>query len=181
VDALSVPLSEGHTWKPCLLELGALEDATMPLNFEVSGSTTEVSRLFGRMHLLPGDNYETDVDVETYVSERPFTRDELGRVENQVSTRLQWQGRNLTVDLDCLHGLVEFLETNTSGTPVNGWGTVNRPLVLNGKTVYPPTPMTKWRRYCYKATHTLEGGMWVLRRYFANPPAGARPILNAAV
>ncbi len=181
VDALSYPITDDHVWKPCLLELGALEDATMPLNFEVGGTTTEVSRLFGRMHLLPGGNYQTEIDVETYISERPFTRDEMGYVENQVTTRLQWQGRNLTVDLDCLHGLVEFPETNTSGTLVYGLGTVERPLSLNGKTVFPPTTMKKWRRYLFRQQHEPVGGMWRLTKFYANPPSGAKKILDLAV
>ena len=181
IPSLSPPISQEHYWKSCLLELGALEDATQPLNFEVGGVTTEVPRLFGRMHLLPGGNYASEIDVETFVSDRPFTREEMGRLEEQVTTRLQWQGRNLSVDLDCLHGLVEFPETNESGTPLSGWGTVNKPLVLNGKTVYPPTSMPKWRRYLFRQSHELVGGMWRLTNYYANPPAGARKILNAAV
>lgn len=181
VDALSVPLSDDHHWKPCLVELGALEDVTQPLTFETGGSVAEVPRLFGRMHLLPGGMYATEIDVETFVSDRPFTREEMGRLEEQVTTQIAWQGRNLNVNLDCLHGEVTFPETQESGIPVDGLGTKNAPKMLRDKIVFPPTSMPKWRRYLFKQDHATQGGMWILRNYWANPPRGARKILNLAV
>lgn len=181
VEALSYPLADDHPWKPCLIELGALEDATQPLSFEASGNVVEVPRLFGRMHLLPGAMYATEIDVETFVSDRPFTREEMGRLEEQVTAQINWQGRNLTVNLDCLHGGLEFPETQTNATPFYGLGTKNAPRMLKAKVVYPPTSMTKWRRYLFKQEHRPVGGMWMLTNFYANPPRGARKLLNLAV
>lgn len=181
VEALSYPDTQPHPWKDCLIELGALEDDSQPLTFESGGSVIEVPRLFGRMHLLPGGVYASEIEVETFVSHRKFTREEMGVLQTQVTTQIQWQGRNLTVNLDCLHGLVEFPETQTTGRPLSGWGTVNRPLTLTGKTIFPPTPMPKWTRHLYDQKHENVGGEWRLTNYWVNPPRGARRILGAAV
>lgn len=181
VPSLSLPDTQPFPWKPCLIQLGALEDDTQPLTFESGGNTVEVPRLFGRMHLLPGGMYASEVETEVFVCHRPFTREEMGVLETQVTTRVQWQGRNLDVDLDCLHGLVEFPETQTSGRAVSGLGTVNNPLVLTGKTVFPPTPMPKWKRHLYDQKHEAVGGMYRLTNFWVNPPRGARRILGAAV
>jgi len=182
VPSLSHPDTQPFPWKPCLIQLGALEDDTQPLTFEAGpGTSVQVPRLFGRMHLLPGGMYASEIETEVFVAHRPFTREEMGVLETQVTTRLQWQGRNLDVDLDCLHGLVEFPETQTSGRAVSGLGTVNNPLVLTGKTVFPPTPMPKWKRHLFDQRHEPVGGMWRLTNQWVNPPRGARRILGAAV
>lgn len=181
VEALSYPMADDHAWKPCLIELGVLEDASQPLTFEKSGAVQEVERLFGRIHLLPGGMYATEIDVETFVSDRPFTRDEMGRLEEQVTTQIVWQGRNLNINLDCLHGRVTFKETQTEATPVYGMGTDNAPKYLKDEIVFPPTSMPKWRRYLFKQEHRPVAGMWMLTNYYANPPRGARKILQLAV
>lgn len=180
VDSLSRPLTEPHLWKTCLLQLGAIEDATQPINVEIGGSVVEIPRLFGRMHKLPGGVYATDIDMLTFVGHRPFTREEMGKLETQVTTQVYWQGRNLTVNEDCMHGLIEFEETQTSGTVRSGWGTVDNPLVPAGKTIFPPTPMTKWRRYLFDQKHELVEGEYRLVQYWANPPRGVKRILDAA-
>ena len=140
-----------------------------------------LQRLFGRMHLLPGGMYASEIEVETFVAHRPFTREEMGVLESQVTTRIHWQGRNLDINLDCLHGLVEFPETQTQGRVLGGFGTVDRPLQMTGKTVFPPTPMPKWKKYLFDQRHERVGEEWRLTNYWVNPPRGARHILGAAV
>lgn len=181
VPSLSYPDTQPHHWRDCLIELGAIEDASEPLNFESGGQTIEVPRLFGRMHLLPGGMYASEIEVETFVAHRPFTREEMGVLESQVTTRIHWQGRNLDINLDCLHGLVEFPETQTQGRVLGGFGTVDRPLQMTGKTVFPPTPMPKWKKYLFDQRHERVGEEWRLTNYWVNPPRGARHILGAAV
>jgi hypothetical protein len=181
VELLSIPKAEPHLWKDCLIQLGAISDATQPLNMQVNNTVVEVPRLFGRMHKLPGGVYATEIDVEVFVSHRPFTREEMGLLEAQVTTQIVWQGRNLSVNEDCLHDHVEFAETQTSGRVLSQWGTVNNPLTGAGKTVFPATSMKKWRRYLFDQKHELVAGQWRLTNYYANPPKSAKAILNMAV
>lgn len=180
VPSLSRPLTEPHLWKTCLLQLGAIEDATTPLNAIIGGETVEIPRLYPRMRKLPGGIYPTEVDLLTYVSHRPFTRAEMGKLETQVTTQVTFHGVGLSINEDCMHGLVEFPETQTSGKVKTGFGTVDNPLAPNGRMVFPPTPMKKWRRYLFDQKHDFVEGEYRLQQLWANPPQGIRAILDSA-
>lgn len=180
VPVLSKTTSLRRPWDPCLLKLGAIEDATQPMTVELNGTRTDVPRLFPRHYLLPGGVYACRVDIEVYVSHDKFPDEMLADLVSPVPTDVSWNHQGREGRLQCLHGDVEFAETQTSGTVKEHWGTVDNRLVLGEKQVFPKTNMTKWVTHVYDIDHSDPiNGMRRLTKWRVHPPPGARKILNA--
>lgn len=171
-----------HPWDDCLIVLGAIEDATQPLSFDNDGTPVTVPRLFGRRYLLPGGMYASRVDVEVYVSHTHFPDAMKSDLLCPVPGQIQWQSRNLNVNLNCLHDDVEFEETQTEGTVLPNWGTKNVTLTPQGKAVFPATNPPIWVPHYYDIDESDPiGGMRRLTKLRVHPPLGVEEILNAAV
>ena len=178
----SVTTWEKHPWDNWLVQLGAIEDDTQPLNVIVDNATVEIARLFGRYFKVPGGLYTSRIRVDTYVSHEEFPADMLNDVLSPVPTEVRWSHRNLQGSMECLHDLIEFEETQTSGAVLDGWGTVNNPLIMGDKSVFPATNPPGWTSHYFKAEQTMPmNGMRRLTKYWVDVPEAFEEIQNAAL
>lgn len=182
IESLSKWSYQKHPWDDCLLMLGAIQDASQPLTFENNGTTVEVPRLFGRFYLLPGGMYASRVDVEVYVSHTHFPDAMKSDLLCPVPSQIKWQSRNLSVNLTCLHDDVQFEETQTSGTVLENWGTVQAKITPQSRAFFPATNPPIWVPHYYDIDESDPiGGMRRLTKLRVHPPAGVEEILNAAL
>lgn len=175
VGTLSYPDNRPHTWPNVMVHLSAVEDPTQPLTLEVGGEVVEVPRLFERLYKIPESTLSTDIDVEVFVSNKPFPR-QMVKTDIPVPGEVRWRDRNISGELVCLHPYLEFAETQTGGTRLSGWGTTRSksPMGSSTKRVYKPTLHTTWKPHVHRADPRLdeETGLWMLTRELVLVPQG---------
>ena len=171
-----------HPWDDWIVQLGALEDATQPINVEVAGVVVDVPRLFGRYYKLPGGLYTSRVTTEIYVSHEQFPDEMLNDVVSPVPTEVRFSSRNLQGSFTALHDDIEFEETQTSATVLDGWGTINHPLLKGEKSVFPATSPPGWIPHVFSAQQSLpQNGMRRLVKQRVDVPQGVEELVNVAL
>lgn len=179
IKELSTPDNQPYQWPNVLVYLSALEDPTQPLTLELDGTVVQVPRLFERLYKVPEQVISTDVDVEVFVSNRPFSR-RMVRTNVPVLGEVRYHDRNIEGSLMCLHPYVEFPEVQTGGRKLTGWGTTRSrsPMGNFGRRVYKATNQTTWVDHVIEASpkYDPDSGQWMLTRRTVRVPAGFQVI-----
>lgn len=178
VPSLSTPDNRPHRWDAVLVYLAALEDPTQPLTLEVGGEVVEVPRLFERLYKIPEMVLSTDIDVEVFVSNQPFTR-AMVKTNIPVPGEVRWRDRNISGELVCLHPYLEFTEVQTGASRLTGWGTTRSrsPMGNFSRRVYRPTNHTQHQDHVISASpRRSDNGQWMLTRETVRVPEGFQMI-----
>ena len=179
IKTQSHPTNRPYVWPNALVYLGALEDNTQPLSFEMNGAVVTLARLYERIYKVPEQEISTDIDVEVFVSNAPFPR-VLVKTDVPVQREVRWHDRNIEGSLMCVHPYLEFPEVQKGATRLTGWGTTRvRSPMGGGKRVYKATkPHTTWADHTCSATpnYDAKSGQWMLTREIVRVPEGFEAI-----